>query len=411
MVESLHQGQQHEHVIQAIQAAIIHGQSQPWMYEVLAISMEIAERPQAEIERVVLSFADFGTADFGTLMFSAAYLVRLGRDDAGLRLYREATRMLPEQPEPYILGLRLARQLMDVDALGWAVGGVLQFAWTKDYPELHREAENAAAEARGTLQKAGDSAGLERLQAALAEARQRDLTVRLVWSGAGDLDLLVEEPSQTICSFMQRETAGGGILVHDGYGPEASNCYEEYVCPRAMTGDYRIRVQHAWGAIVGRRATLTIIRHQGTPQEQVTTEPLVLGAEESIVRVRLEGGRRTMPRSVATQTVSSQRLPAKATPRVPLPDKSHPAAAELAAARQQREQVQVRRVGAIGFTPVIEIVPDGSTFTARASVSPDRRYVRIAVSPTFNSITDVFTTTFPAGITGGNTIIGGAAGN
>ena len=125
-VQALHEAGEHAHVIGLIQAALIHGQSQPWMYEVLALSMEIEKSPREEIERVVLSLADFGTADFGTMSYSAAYLVRLGRDAAGLRLYREASRMLPEQPEPYVLGLRLARKLKDVDAVEWGATGVLQ---------------------------------------------------------------------------------------------------------------------------------------------------------------------------------------------------------------------------------------------------------------------------------------------
>jgi hypothetical protein len=38
---------------------------------------------------------------------------------------------------------------------------------------------------------------------------------------------------------------------------------------------------------------------------------------------------------------------------------------------------------------------------AAAVVSPDRRYVRLAVSPVFSTITDVFTFSFVGGATGG----------
>ena len=240
---------EHEHIIALISAAIIHGQSQPWMYEALAASMEAAGRPRAEIERVVLSLADFGTADFGSLMFSAAYLVRLGREEAGLRLYREAARMLPEQSEPYVLGLRLARKLKDVDAIEWASAGVLQYAWGRDYQHLHREAENAAAEAIQSLRRGGNAERAASLAATLADARQRDLVVRLVWSGEADLDLHVEEPSRAVCSFQTPETPGGGVLVREGHGPVAANCREEYVCARGQSGEYRITVRHPFGKI------------------------------------------------------------------------------------------------------------------------------------------------------------------
>ncbi|MEZ6067355.1 MAG: hypothetical protein R3B90_17000 [Planctomycetaceae bacterium] len=57
-----------------LEAALINGQSQPWMYEVLALSMTIQGRPEADVRRVVLSLADFGTADYASVTYSAAYL-------------------------------------------------------------------------------------------------------------------------------------------------------------------------------------------------------------------------------------------------------------------------------------------------------------------------------------------------
>lgn len=59
----------------------------------------------------------------------------------------------------------------------------------------------------------------------------------------------------------------------------------------------------------------------------------------------------------------------------------------------------------IGFQPIIQTIPDGTSLTVRAVVSADRRYVRLSVLPVFSSITDVFTFSF---ISGGN--IGGGGG-
>lgn len=372
------------------------------MYEALATSMEAIGRPQAEIERVVLSLADFGATDFGSLTYSAAYLVRLGRDAAGLRLYREAARLLPEQPEPYILGLRLAKKLKDADGIEWAACGVLQYAWGGGYPSLHRDAENAAAEAAQRLVKAGDVSRAERLKAALAQARRRDLIVRLVWSGEGDLDLTVEEPSRNICSFQNRETPGGGFLAHDGHGPAQDNCYELYVCPLAQPGEYRAVIRHVWGPIVGGRATLTVVRNQGTPEERVDTHVVQLGDDEPVVRLVLDSGRRTtlrmIPAAEPVEPSSSNDL--QPAGRV---DKRQTgrATASFLDSRRALEGVQIRRTGAVGFQPIIQTIPDGATFTARAVISPDRRYVRIGVNPVFSNITDVFTFTFFGGIGGG----------
>lgn len=396
-VDELLAAKRHDHVVALIEAALIHEQSQPWMYEALAASMEAIGRPREEIERVVLSLADFGTTDFHSLTFSAAYLVRLGREAAGLRLYREASRLLPEQPEPYILGLRLARKLKDIDALEWSAAGVLQYAWSRNYQQLHREAEHAAAEAAQSLERNGDLERAQRLRAAIAAARRRDLVVRLVWSGEGDLDLLVEEPSRTVCSFQNRETPGGGFLVHDGHGSAVENCYEEYVCPFALAGEYRLTIRHVWGAIVGTRATLTIIRDQGTPQEQVSTQTVLLGAEEPVVRLHLDSGRRTVLRAVAPPEAVEPDSSGPLRPAEVSRSKVRHAAAQFTESRRTLEGTHIRRTGAVGFQPIIQTIPDGTTFSARAVVSPDRRYVRIGVNPMFTNITDVFTFTFLSG--------------
>src|SRR5690606_15116981 len=84
------QVEQHEHVIAVIQAALIHDQSQPWMYDVLAVSLKLAGRPEEEVERAFLSRLDFTIADVDSMIFSAAYLRRLDANDAALRLYRQS---------------------------------------------------------------------------------------------------------------------------------------------------------------------------------------------------------------------------------------------------------------------------------------------------------------------------------
>ena len=69
MVLRLHQQHKHDHVMAAINEALIAGQSQPWMYDVLAMSMQISGRPQPEIERVLLSRVDFTATDVPNMLF------------------------------------------------------------------------------------------------------------------------------------------------------------------------------------------------------------------------------------------------------------------------------------------------------------------------------------------------------
>ena len=104
LVAQLHAQQRHEHVAAVIRAALRHGQPQPWMYEVLALTLEIQGAPKAEVERALLSQIDFAATDAAGLMISAAYLTRFGAERPALRLYRQASDLAPERPEPYLLG-------------------------------------------------------------------------------------------------------------------------------------------------------------------------------------------------------------------------------------------------------------------------------------------------------------------
>lgn len=370
------------------------------MYEVLALSMELAGRPRAQIERVVLSLNDFGSADYRSMIYSAAYLTRFDRRAAALRLYREASNLAPERPEPYILGLKHARHLRDADAVRWAACGILAHAWTRDYAELHHEAENAALEAEQWERRAGNAAAADEIRSAIAQAQRRDVTILLKWSGNGDLDLIVEEPGGTVCSFQDRETTAGGVLTHDGYGPEQDNCYEEYVCAFGRPGEYRIRVRHAWGKIVGRRATLTIVRNGADGAPQTETRSIMIGDGDAIVDLSLQNGRRTAPRSVSTMSLPTRRddrLLAGNRNRIRDPNVRGAALREF---NESRRQI-ANRPGAVGFQPIVQIVPEGAQMAGSAVVSADRRYVRISVAPMFSTLVDVFPFSI-IGPTGGN---------
>jgi hypothetical protein len=50
--------------------------------------------------------------------------------------------------------------------------------------------------------------------------------------------------------------------------------------------------------------------------------------------------------------------------------------------------------GAVGFQPIIEVLPEGTNLAATAVVSHDRRYVKIATLPFFSDIGAVQTFTF-----------------
>ncbi|MBX3444947.1 MAG: hypothetical protein KF774_21280 [Planctomyces sp.] len=390
----LHNESRHEHVAEAIRAALIHGQSQPWMYEVLALTMEIQKEPAEEIERVVLSMTDFGGADYDSMLYSAAYLVRFNRQASALKMFRQASRVAPERPEPYILAFEHATRLQSTDDILWTAGGVLLFDWGKDHVARHRAANDALLNLERTLTRQDDEAALATARKAMAEARQRDLVVELVWSGTGDLDLEVEEPGGGVCSIAEAITASGGYLLNDGFGPKPEDCRETYVCALAMAGDYRVVVKHRWGQIVGNRATLTLTTRQGTPDERVERRAVVLEGGVASTQFTLEEGRRTVLRTVAG--LEPQRVAAGAG----RPGRRPGRTAEAIQAAAEFSASRGGRVGAVGFQPVVQTFVDGAQLGASAIISADRRYVRLGISPMFSNITDVFTFSFYGGAGG-----------
>jgi hypothetical protein len=428
LILQLQADKKYDQVIAAIEAALLAGQSQPWMYDVLALTMQLAGRPKADVERALMSRLDFAATDVPSTLFSAAYLARFGAKEQALKLYRQAADLEPTRPEAYVLGLRLARELKDYAAVQWTATGILQAAWNKDYEQLHREAEDAALDAERALRAAGKGSQADALRDAMAQARVRDLFVRLQWAGDGDLDLSVEEPLGTIASCQEPQSRGGGVHRHDGYGPDPKNCYEEYVCAFGVPGVYVVRVRRIDGSIVGNRAQLTIVRNQGAKNESTQTFVLRLNGDRAAVRIPVPSGRRRellpdrpaanartgllerllpvlLGQSRPARLISWRALPAAIAPGVPVPGVAVPgiaapgvAAPGVGNAASALQAAAAANPGlAVGYQPIIEEIPQGVTMTAAAVISNDLRYVRLAINPSFTTITDVFTFTFVGG--------------
>lgn len=282
-------------IVRFLQAALAAGQSEPWMYDILAMAMRLSEFPDSEIQRVLMSRVDLAPTDVDGLLHSARFLVQLDATAAALRVYREAARLSPAQAEPYVLGLKLAQKLQDDQGIEWACRGILTHVWGKGFRKHHERAEDTMQDVILKLRREGSDRKADRLMAALVEAKRRDLTVRVEWAGDGDLDLTVREPCGTECSTHNPRTAGGGAFTHDGYGPRSENCYEEYVCVKGEPGDYRAIIQHIDGNIVGKSFRVTWIRYQGSENEQVRTETYRLDKPRRVIRFTLNHGRRTGP--------------------------------------------------------------------------------------------------------------------
>ena len=64
----------------------------------------------------------------------------------------------------------------------------------------------------------------------------------------------------------------------------------------------------------------------------------------------------------------------------------------------------------VGFTPVIGLIREGVSLSATAVVSADRRYVRLALAPFFNTLRSIETFSFVGGGGGGQGQGGGQGG-
>lgn len=407
-VGKLHAAGRHDENVALMKAAIATGQSQPWMYDVLPMSMKLAGRPQKEIERALLSRVDFTTTDVSSLLYSAALLNRLEGQQLALALYRQAAKIDPTRPEPYALAMKVARREHNVDATEWACTGILTHVWTKDFQARHDAARDAAADTESELFKAGKLKRLEEFKAAIAEAERRDLKIRVEWSGDGDLDLTVKEPLGTACSVGQPQTASGGHYIHDGFGPRQENCYEEYVCVEAASGMYELQIDYVDGRIVGKRCVVTIVSHSGSRDQRVSRRVVSLEGPTVNVPFDLKNGRRKeidrkIRKDTSTQSatrISRQELIARVRRVGQAAAVSEDLDSRPAAAGQGRVPSAGFRLPAgaftagVGFQPVVGLIGEGVSLTASAVVSPDRRFVRLSVAPFFNTLREIQTFSF-----------------
>jgi hypothetical protein len=385
-------------VIALVHAALRHGQPQPWMYESLGIAMELADRSPREIERAVMSAADFSTSP-DEMMYVAQYLSRLGLDRRAMLVYQQVAKLEPLRSEAYALGLRAAERCDDLAGVQWATIGILSQAWPKELAAIELR---AARVARATLERLANEGQLEARDAyfqRLQEAVVRDCVVRVSWTGNADIDVSVEEPAGTICSVAEPRTTAGGVSLGDSYsveGRSSADSSEVYVCPQGFAGTYRVRIRRVWGEVTAGKVTVDVYTNLRSGDVKHERQQIEVGEKEAMVVFDLERGRRTEPlaatqlagavkrqeaisRSVLAQQLSSG-SDASIIPRTPL---------DFA-----RRAAFFGGGGAVGYQPIIQTLPEGTMMQVTGVVSADRRYVRIGVVPSFTLIGDVTTFTF-----------------
>jgi hypothetical protein len=401
-----------EEGVAIIRAALRSGQVQSWMYEGLGLMMQAAKMPRDEIERALMSAVDFASTAH-ELIHIADFLARLSFRARALEVLQLVSQKAPGMTDPYIRGLSLARHMQADEAIQWAALGILRQEWPQGQRKIRDDARRAAVAVLERMRKDGNEKAANAFASQIREASTRDVVVRASWAGEADVDLMIQEPSGTVCSFRHPRTSAGGVLVGDlnsKLDRSAGDGYSEiYVCPEAFDGTYRVLVRRVWGRIPAGKVTIDVWT-RGDTREQTHFHKVVPIKDEkgAVVVFDLEGGRRTeslaqhqIANDVQTQLAANRAILAQQINALSTSDSL--AGQQISSESQQpyvigQRPIRDRNGRVAGFQPNIILLPSGATMSVNAVISADRRYVRVTALPFFSQVLEVVNFNLTAGV-------------
>ena len=295
--------------------------------------------------------------------------------------------------------------------LGWASLGILSQAWPLDQREVVESADRAALAVLEQLkvEKRDDEAIA--FQEEVDRARIRDCIVKVTWTGDADVDVFIEEPSGTICSFRNPRTTSGGVMLADVASQTdkitADGYSEIYECPQAFSGNYRLLLRRVWGKLTAGKVTVEVLTHYGTKNVGRFRHQIPLGDQDAMAVFDLKDGRRTEPlreqqvaNAAAGQLELNQAIVAQQINTLASDSANVGSSTSLDSSRAGLIGGLPFIRGAVGYQPVITVLPTGANMTVTGVISADRRYVRISPSPFFSQIGQVTTFNIATGATG-----------
>lgn len=405
-VRTLVKAQKPEHASAMIMAALRHGYTQPWMYEALGLAMEAQGARVSDIERTLMSAVDFSSRP-EDLLAVADYMVNSNFGGGALQrralqLYHQVSKIQPARPESYFHGLRIARNIDDVEGLKWSTLGIVGQVWSVDQMDIYNDALRTATSLVDRLKAEKKIAEAEKFQAALKNALVRDCIVKISWSGDADVDLMVEEPTGTFCSFRSPRSTSGGVLIGDTYDKTTNLHTETYICPQGFNGDYRMLAKRVWGKVIANTLTVDITAHAGSPNQRKIHRQVALDGDKAVMAFDLKNGRRTeslqdaqVANAVQGQMAIGNQIHAQ---QIGTSGLSSGSGGAIFDPRRVNPGLFLR--GAVGYQPVIITLPTGTNMSATAVVSHDRRYVRVSAQPVFSTIPVVNTFNYNSGSSG-----------
>ena len=401
-VRKLMKDDQPKEVVAVVMAAIDNGQLQSWMYEALVLAMQVSGESQTQIERALMSSVDLsGNSD--DVLMAANYMAANGMEVRALKLLRIFARANPTRFEPFVLGLKTAKRIGDLEGQMWATVGIFGQEW----PEHKETVSDARYVAKGILKTLADEGKTDQLaeyQRQLTESQERDCLIRVRWTGDADLDLLVFEPGGTVCSRLTKRTSSGGIMLGDQFSPDKNHSgeiVETYVLPKGFAGDYQLVINRVWGDVTSGKATVSIVNHYRSKEQRSLTRQVKLDKTGAIVNFALDRGRRT--ENLADHEIKNYVREQLATNRKTLmaqlsQNRSSSAASEFFSGQFAVDgQIIPTGVGTfgnnrvVGNRPVITQLQEGASLPNVSASTADRLYVLVSAAPQFQQITEVST--------------------
>ena len=394
-------------IIALIEAALRNQQAQTWMYETLAISMVMDKRPADDVERAMTSAIEF-CENPNQLLLIAYYIENLGFPERALALYKELGNMFPDSPEPYVYAMKLARRpdVDNVEMLKWATLGMLRLDVAEDREADWNDALLNAKAIVDRLEKEGKADDAKQFASDMDLAQQRDCKIVVSWTGDADIDLFVEEPNGSICSKMNRRSAGGGFLVKDGFTSQkdkngANKASETYICSQGFPGTYKLLAKLMWGEVTGNKAIVDITIHYRSGEQKQIKRALEIKNNGIGVEFVLDEGRRK-GNAQEQQFVADAReaMTVQQISKVLSDNIDHKAMASYSGTDLLTDSYYPYMVrGAVGYKPEVIWLPTGTQMQTTGVISADRRYVRISAAPLFSTIPEVNTFNYTDGET------------
>lgn len=396
---------QYDEIVSIIQGAIRNDNLQPWMFEALGLAMELAGKPQHEVERAFMSAVDFSTQP-SEAMEAAKYMMKNGMEKRSLQVFADVATAEPTAIEPYRLGLEAAERIGDLEGQQWAVLGILSQELPES-PALTKRAKYLGKAILKQLEADGDAEATESFRVAMNEAKQRDCVVELSYTGDADVDLYVKEPAGTVCSRLIRRTTSGGVHLGDeaATDPDQSGkIVERYVLPKGFSGEYQVIVKKVTGAVTSGKVNVDIRHHVNSDNEVGMSRLIDLGEKGFTTKFELAQGRRTdsLEEQTFNTLVDRQMAMSHTVLAQALSDSYNSGAASeyyggLIGGGGLGENPFVpgalqggnRLGGAVGYQPQITNILIATSLQVQHATTSDRLYVMVSLSPFITDLSAV----------------------